>query len=270
MMGVSLRRVAVGALMTRARVAAGMTTRGAAARVGMLVASLNRSENGKRLLTDAEVGALLTVYRADRATCARVARVLDESASPWWSMGNPADHTAVLAHLDQRAEHTLHLAAAVIPVPWRTPAYTRELHSQHLHLLPGALESVRERAAAVGSDGGSQTVVINEAVLADPVESSAVLAEQLRALLSAIGERQLTVRVAVTACPVPFATGLALFTLSGAVFAHCHDQYFSTLFDDPEHLDRIQDQIAGVLSTAHNPIASTHLIDHWAKSHADT
>lgn len=167
-----------------------LTTREAAARVGVSSASLNRSELGTRMPPLEEVAALLVVYGVtglDRERVLGLARAANPSG--WWETGGNAlpKQLPTLITFESQATRITHFQPLTVPGLLQTHGYMRAV------MQNGGIPDA-DAEARVAARAGRQTVltrrqppgylaIIDEAALRRPFGGRTVMAEQLRRII---------------------------------------------------------------------------------------
>lgn len=190
-----------------AREAAGLTLRELGNRLGWSESKVSRLETARRGLKVEPVTAILDtlgVTGIDRDRLLKMTREIHEPA--WWELGRhlPAQLTALI-DAEQRATRITSVALNTIPGLLQTRPYTREI------MQAGGVDaqdiddhvSIRQVRQGVLSkvDPAELWSFIDETALLRPVGGPRVMAEQLRRVLAASEEPNVTVQV------LPLAVG---------------------------------------------------------------
>ncbi|MGW5647173.1 helix-turn-helix domain-containing protein [Saccharopolyspora sp. NPDC003752] len=169
--------------------------------LGWSEAKVSRVENAKQGITESDVSAILAVLRvtgADRERLLKMARDIHEPA--WWELGRelPQQLTALI-DAEQRAKTITDVTLNVLPGLLQTRAYTRTVME-----ASGVPEdriddhvSIRQVRQGILSkrDPVELRCFIDETALARPIGGAKVMADQLRKVISACEEPNVTVRV---------------------------------------------------------------------------
>lgn len=177
---------------------AGVSLEKAAALVGWSLATMSRTENGKRHITSEDVASLLTVYQipvAEREPLIEAAKTTPQAG--WWSRPLPGVEAdvGVLASYEATANVMTSWAAGLVPGLLQTYAYA--VGFMRLDGVPQQdtemrwIARLRRQQVLPHID---YTAFIHETVLHTPFGGRAALSEQLRHLYDA-PSRGLGVRV---------------------------------------------------------------------------
>ncbi|OLR95107.1 hypothetical protein BJP25_08570 [Actinokineospora bangkokensis] len=257
--------------MVELRVRAGLTTRGAARRLGISSASLNRTENAKREASAEELGGMLAVYRAGEADRKLVLDLAGARPAPGW-LGLAPDPPP-LARFEATALSIVDFAPHAVPGLLQTAAYTRAVHTHGGDLGVALDERVRAQARrqAVLSrlSAPHYAAFLDEAVLRRPVGGSAAMAEQIRWLVSRARQPGTTVRV------VPFRHGgyrnPGRFSLmrfrEAAPVVYVEHEGSSGFLDGAADVERFGAIAASIAAAALDGLDSVNLMNRIASDH---
>jgi len=225
----------------------GLSTREAAARVGVSSATINRIENAGRAVDPTEVSALLVVYGVagnERVRIMELAREV-EQRSRWMDSGSeyqgaPRQLTALISFEAEATAITV-MNLLILPGMLQTPEYARAVLA--CHDTPE-----REAEQRIVVRVGRQVVLtrarpprfvafIDEAALRRPIGGFRVMADQLRHILRMTERPNVDVRV------IPFEKGghwgvISSFMLlefaKSSPIVHLEHLRSSALLDEPE------------------------------------
>ncbi|MCG8915131.1 helix-turn-helix domain-containing protein [Actinokineospora sp. PR83] len=273
--GVRIWHRVLGMTLTRCRHDRGLTTRQAAARLGMSPATLNRSENATRPFDPVEVGAALATYQPSRAERARVpALAQGPRTSGWWAVGGiPQVHEDAVMALEDTARSVIEFSATEIRVVAQIPHYTRALCWNRRGEEQAALaRACRRHRTLLNPTQPDRTIVLDEALLRRPVGGPTAMAQQLRHLLALTRGRSITVRV------IPVKEGgyrcpgnCAIYRIiDKPTVAHLWSHAASGLLDDPSDTRPIEGSMTDLLSIAVTPNDSLDLLNRLAADHERT
>ncbi|MCG8918790.1 helix-turn-helix domain-containing protein [Actinokineospora sp. PR83] len=268
---VSIRQRMLGTALARLRDEAGLTTRVAAVKLGTSSATVNRSENGRRPVSRSEVGAAMAVYQPNDDDRSCVLGMLDDQVGNGWWAPVRADrtHRMAVALLEHRSR-AVEFAPTVLPALLRIPPYTRALYRHPAEDAAKELAGVSARQRGTSHLGRPlYTAILDEAVLRRPVGGPAVMAMQLRWLLSLLKDRRVVIHV------VPFRRGAyrptGAFTLymptTARPVVHTHTHFTSGFLDDQAALDAFESAVSELIGLACDPHESADLITRAANAH---
>jgi transcriptional regulator with XRE-family HTH domain len=178
---------ALGTELAALRMRANLTTRQAAARIGISSATLNRIENAKRSASVADVSAMLAIYGVVGRERKRILALVEAVTAPGWL---ETDHQLkellpALANFESQASTIYHFAPANIPGLLQSQAYAQAIINDVMaDNVPKLLADRLERQKVLTKHGAPDYLaVLDEAALRRPVGGSHVMAEQIRQLI---------------------------------------------------------------------------------------
>ena len=255
--------------LTDLRVKAGLTTREAAKLIGTSPSSLNRLENGGKVIAAEDVSALLVAYGVTGVKRGELLGLARESdIQGWWETGGslPRQATALIT-FEAQAARIVDASMLLVPGLLQTAEYARAVMT-----ATGVTGS--EMEAMVSARLGRQAVlskprppaylaIIDEAVLRRPMGGAGVMAAQLRRIVEATRKPHLDVRV------LPFArgghTGLdgAYVLLEFAAerpIVHLEHKRSGLFMDEPDDVSPFQTATDTLVATALGPADSTEFL----------
>jgi transcriptional regulator with XRE-family HTH domain len=188
----------LGAELRDLRNQAGMTVRGLANELGIAQGTVSRYERGERtpeVSYVARVAGVLGVTGAKYDELIEFAGTASEPNLVADSRSGMHSHLVELSEYDRAATHITHVAPLVIPGPFQTRAYMREMMST----VPADERDVRiemrmARREALRSER-QFVVLLAERVLRETMGSDAVMLEQLQHLTDLASWSNITIRV---------------------------------------------------------------------------
>ncbi|MEO3977494.1 helix-turn-helix transcriptional regulator [Streptomyces sp. CAU 1734] len=212
--GPEVRRRRLGGELRRLRLAARLTSRGAAELAGWHQSKVSRIETGHSGVRAADVRLLLDLYDVTdpglRALLEALAGAADTTGGGWWHAYRgllPPEYRDFIG-LEAQASAARTLETSVVPGLLQTPEYARAVTLATLEDLPAetvrALVEVRIARQRVLSRPGNPlrlSVILDEAVLRREVGGPRVMREQLRALTVAADLPRVRIQV------MPFSAG---------------------------------------------------------------
>lgn len=262
----------LGAELRDLRKQAKMTVRDLGAELGLAQGTVSRYERGERTPEIAYVARLLGVLgvTGDRYDeLIEFAKTASEPNLVADSRSGMHSHLIELSEYDRAATRTTHVAPLVVPGPFQTRAYAREM----MITVPADQRDVRiemrmARREALHSDRDF-VALLSERVLRETMGSDAVMLEQVRHLLSLAERPNVAIRV------IP--TSLAAWTLAhnGAFVLYEFDKAAPTihlehyrgpvfLYDASDVAD-YQEALDTLTTTAMSPDESVGLMADVAK-----
>ncbi|MGP4021354.1 helix-turn-helix domain-containing protein [Saccharopolyspora sp. 5N708] len=242
--------------------------------LGWSEAKVSRVENAKQGITESDVSAILAVLRVtgtDRERLLKMAREIDQPA--WWELGRelPQQLTALI-DAEQRATRITHVALNMIPGLLQTRAYTRQIMEAGGLPLDELEDHVSIRQVRQGiltrRDPVALDSYIDETALLRPVGGPRVMAEQLRQVVSASEEPNVTIRV------LPLELG-AHACLSGTFViyefvksrpvVYLEGRSSGAFIDAPEDVGLFWDALKHLETQASNSPASQEILDKYVK-----
>ncbi|SDH89465.1 Helix-turn-helix domain-containing protein [Actinokineospora alba] len=202
---VPARARALAAELKVLRERSGLTTRAAAKRLGTSIASLNRSETGRRMASVADVSALLAIYGVTGPERKRIMAMAEEAAtSGWWGQSRAALLDAFI-HFEAQAESIITFSSTLVPGLVQTSDYARTVMRVGLLDEADAERRVRRRMERqkilFRPVRPTLRVFLDEAVLRRPFGGSQAMAAQIRWLIDLAKEPNCAIRV------IPFRHG---------------------------------------------------------------
>ncbi|WP_205660384.1 helix-turn-helix domain-containing protein [Amycolatopsis antarctica] len=187
--------------LTELRVKAGLTTREAAKLIGTSPSSLNRLENGGKVIAAEDVSALLVAYGVTGVKRGELLGLARESdVQGWWETGGslPRQATALIT-FEAQATRIVNASMLLVPGLLQTAEYTRAV-------MTATGVTGAEMESMVSARLGRQAVlskprppaylaIIDEAVLRRPMGGAEVMAAQLRHIVEAARRPHIDVRV---------------------------------------------------------------------------
>ncbi|MEU6510543.1 Scr1 family TA system antitoxin-like transcriptional regulator [Streptomyces sp. NPDC046942] len=211
----SVYRRQLAARLKELRDATGLTLTEVADQLEVNQGSLSRIENGERGTTPVLVRALLDLYGVDdenrRADVLDLVRADKEQQKPWWrkysTVLTPTRYDGYLA-LEAGATHLANYQPMLVPGLLQTEDYARAVISQmRKDLSPPQVESLvrvrmeRQNSRLCGEAPARLWAILDEAVLRRTVGSVEVMRDQMRTLVEASEQPNVTVQL------LPFSLG---------------------------------------------------------------
>jgi transcriptional regulator with XRE-family HTH domain len=197
----------VGVQLAGIREDVGLAQEQAARAVGFSPAKLSRIEAGKgrRPPTEADVRALLELYKADDYEAQVLLKLLQQAGEPgWWQRYDKRlmpEWFDRLVGLQEAAAAIRTFEIQYVPGLLQTPAYTRAVVERGLPTAPaGEVQRrvelrMRRRELLHRADAPQLWAVIDESVLLRVLGSRAVMREQLQHLVEMAGLPHVTVQI---------------------------------------------------------------------------
>lgn len=193
--------------LTELRTRAGLNTREAAKLIGTSPSSLNRLENGGKVISAEDVSALLVAYGVTGAKRQELLGLARESeVRGWWETGAMLPrHLPALITFEAQATRIVDASMLLVPGLLQTAEYVRAV-------MTAAGVTGAEMESRVAARLGRQAVlskpcppaylaIIDEAVLRRPMGGAEAMAAQLRHIIEVARKPHVDVRV------LPFASG---------------------------------------------------------------
>lgn len=261
--------------LTKLREAAGLTTRQAATRLGLSIATLNRTENAKRTPTVADVSAMLAIYGVIGAERKRIMAMVEEVNSDGW-----IELSAHFAHLlkaltdfESQAISIVNFAPSILPGLLQTPAFARAITS-----LGPASAQVHEAMVAARMDrqkvlhqlvGRRYTAILDEATLRRSYGGSAAMVDQIHWLIDRAKMPNIAIHV------IPFRHGgyhnpghySLLEFAKEPTMVYVEHQGASGFLDQPADASLFQGYTATLLKTALGSADSVNFLARMAADH---
>lgn len=260
--------------LTRLREQAGLTTRQAAARAGISIATVNRTENAKRIPSVADVATLLAIYGVVGAERKRILAMVEEVNAPGWMETSPrlTHLLKALTDFESEAASIVNFAPSIVPGLLQTPGYARAIMAASWLPESGqpALVAARmdRQKVLTKLSPPTYTAYLDEAVLRRPHGGTPVMAEQIRWLMDRAKLPNLCIRV------IPFRHGgyhnpghfsmLAFARTSSMVYVE-HDGA-SGFLDQPEDIELFHNLAARLTKVA---LGSADSVNFLARMAAD-
>ncbi|CRK55671.1 hypothetical protein [Alloactinosynnema sp. L-07] len=190
-----------------ARTRAAKTGRQVCAAAGMSLASLSRTENGKRAPSLVNVAALLAIYGVTGDERDDILDLAAKVHEPHWlETGDQLPRLLpALAGFEAEAKLIVHFAPFMVPGLLQTPAYMRSMavHANADDLVvQERIEARLKRQEILGKIVAPQYVaLLDEAALRRPFGGSEVMVQQLHWLIGRAQQPNITIRV------IPFRHG---------------------------------------------------------------
>jgi transcriptional regulator with XRE-family HTH domain len=201
------RMRALASELTRLREQAGLTTRQAAIKLGTSIATLNRTENAKRIPALADVATMLAIYGVTGAERSRILTMVEEMSSSGWMETSPRFTHLLAALIDFESEATsiVNFGPSIVPGLLQTPGYARALTETGRLDKPkrDALISARmdRQKVLVKRVAPQYAAFLDEASLRRPYGGQEVMASQIRWLMDRAKLPNVEIRV------IPFRHG---------------------------------------------------------------
>lgn len=261
-----------------ARKEAGLSMRLVGQQLDWSEAKVSRVENAKQGVTEADVSAILAVLRVtgcDRERLLKLAREIDQPA--WWELGRdlPEQLTALI-DAERRATHITDVTLNLIPGLLQTRSYTRAVMEASGVEPQDAddMVSIRQVRQGILSSHDPTTLrcFIDEAALSRPIGGPRVMVEQLRHILPASEEQNVSVQV------LPLALGAhaglaGTFVLLDFVKAkpvvYLEARSSGAFLDEPDDVALFQDAVEKLTKVAADPAESGKMMDEYLKQYAD-
>ncbi|WP_433870276.1 helix-turn-helix domain-containing protein [Saccharopolyspora sp. CA-218241] len=259
-----------------ARQATGMTMRQLGDALGWSEAKISRLETAQRGIKEASVVAILDALEIEgeaRNRLLKMAREIDQPA--WWELGQDLHHqTIAFIDAEQRAVRITEVALSLIPGLLQTRAYSRAVMESAGVDQDEASDLVSIRQVRQGVLGKREPAhlrcFIDEAALFRPVGGHRVMAEQLRALISASADAQISVRV------IPLARGahaglggtFVLFEFVKArPVAYVEARSSGAFLDQEEDVALFFDAVERIVDVSAPEAESVALLERYAELH---
>ncbi|MGH2667549.1 helix-turn-helix domain-containing protein [Actinokineospora sp.] len=200
------RMRALGNELTTMRERAGLTTRQAAARLGVSIATLNRTENARRVATVAEVSAMLAIYGVIGPDRKRTMGLVEDLDAPHWlAVRFPVDRPA-LPIFEDAALSIVNFAPSYVPGLLQTRGYARRVLSfgdaSEDEVTVRLDQRIKRQSVLTKLAAPAYTAIIDEAVLRRSCGSPELMVEQLRWLMDMAKLPNISIHV------IPFRHGL--------------------------------------------------------------
>lgn len=262
---------ALGAQLADLRAQANLTLREVAERLDWSAPTLSRIENGMRDSTPEEIAALLVVYKVTGARngyLVNLARTIDQPG--WWATSSTglAGQLVALCAFEAEATTFTEFRMNVIPGILQTEAYTRALMEamgvpDH---LAEDMVSVRLRRQEIlkRSDPPKLHAIIDQPVVYRPLGGPAVMAEQIRHLITQSARPGITVQVLREAGHEALdGSYITLeFPPPAKPIVHLEHLRSSMFLDEDEDIQVFQDTTATIAEKALDPAATREYLAH--------
>ncbi|MFI6662969.1 helix-turn-helix domain-containing protein [Streptomyces sp. NPDC050523] len=211
----SVYRRQLAARLKELRGATGLTLTEVATQLELNQSSLSRIENGERGTTLILTRALLDLYGVtdedQRADVLDLVRADKEQQKPWWrkysTVLTPTRYDGYLA-LEAGATHLANYQPMLVPGLLQTEDYARTVITQMRNdLSPPQIEALvrvrmeRQKSRLGGEAPAELWAILDEAVLRRSIGSAQVMCDQIRKLMEASEQPNITVQV------LPFTLG---------------------------------------------------------------
>lgn len=261
-----------------ARKEAGLSMRLVGQQLDWSEAKVSRVENAKQGVTEADVSAILAVLRVtgcDRERLLKLAREIDQPA--WWELGRDLpEQLSALIDAERRATHITDVTLNLIPGLLQTRSYTRAVMEASGVGPQDAddMVSIRQVRQGILSNHDPTTLrcFIDETALLRPIGGPRVMVEQLRQILSASEEQNVSVQV------LPLALG-AHAGLAGTFFlldfvkakpvVYLEARSSGAFLDEPDDVALFQDAVERVTKVAADPTESGKMMGDYLKQYED-
>jgi len=203
----TLLKMLVGVQLTGIREDAGLAQEQAARAVGFSPAKLSRIEAGKgrRPPTEADVRALLDLYKADEYETSVLLQLLRRAGEPgWWQRFDKRlmpEWFDRLVGLQEAALAIRTFEIQYVPGLLQTPAYTRAVVERGLPCAPAREVErrvelrMRRRELLQRTDAPQLWAIVDESVLLRVLGSGEVMREQLEHLIAMARQPHVTVQI---------------------------------------------------------------------------
>jgi len=261
------------------RTAAGLNTREAAKLVGMSASTLNRLENGGKIIEPEHVSALCVAYGVTGAERERLLSLSREPHMPgWWETSGEAipGQLSALVRFESEATRIVHAAMLLIPGLLQTAEYCRAIMT-----AAGVVGSTRE--ARVATRLGRQAIlskpkppsylaILDEATLRRPHGTRPMMAAQVRHIIDLAAKPHIDVRV------IPFATGIhtgldgsyiVLEFAKGRSIVYLEHKRSSLFLDQPDDVAPFQAATDTLAATALGPQDSVEFLRSVAADYGE-
>lgn len=260
--------------LTRLREQAGLTTRQAAARAGISIATVNRTENAKRIPSVADVATLLAIYGVVGAERKRILAMVEEVNAPGWMETSPrlTHLLKALTDFESEAASIVNFAPSIVPGLLQTRAYATAIMATGRATATAQqalVEARMDRQRILTKLAPPQyTAILDEAVFRRAYGGCPVMADQIRWLADRAKLPNISVRV------IPFKHGgylnpghfsmLAFSRTPTMVFVEHHGS--SGFLDEPEDILMFQDVAARLIEVS---LGSADSVNFLARMAAD-
>ncbi|MBL7493725.1 helix-turn-helix domain-containing protein [Frankia sp. AgB1.9] len=278
--GPSVRSRGLGAELRDLRTALGLTSRAVAEQLGWSPSTLSRLESGQRGISPEDIAALLVVYKITGVERDRLLDRAREADQPgWWEATWPGQTglpkaLVGLIGFESQATRIVDVAMVLVPGLLQTAEYSRAVMVGG-GLAPQAVEArvaarLGRQAILSRPDPPELHVLLDEAALRRPVGGPAVMATQLRHVLTAAQRPSITVQV------LPFEFGAhegagGSFVLlefdKGRAIVHLEHAAGSMFQDEPEDVAPFVEIRDALTARALNPAQSTDVLVEVAEEH---
>ncbi|MBC6449718.1 helix-turn-helix domain-containing protein [Actinokineospora sp. HBU206404] len=271
---VPARARALAAELKVLRERSGLTTRAAAKRLGTSIASLNRSETGRRMASVADVSALLAIYGVTGPERKRIMSLTEnDEQSGWWGLGVRAHLLEALIHFESQAESFIHYSSILVPGFLQTADYARAV----IGAGPFDAEEVERRVAhrlerqkvLFKPVRPRYRLILDEAVLRRPIGGSAAMATQIRWLIDMANQPNITIHV------IPFRHGYYELSSSFSILefptlpslVYVENGNASGFPDAPVDTDRYVETVGRLMRVALDSFDSVEFLARMAADH---
>ncbi|MDT7723514.1 MAG: hypothetical protein QOI21_90 [Actinomycetota bacterium] len=230
--------------LVKLRGEAGLNTRSAAKLAGMSASTLNRLENGGKVIEPEDVSALLVAYGVTGPERDRLLNLSREPHLPgWWETGGTPLPQQLPAFIRFESEATRIVHASMLRVPglMQTAEYIRAVMSSGEVTEPETETMVATRlgrqAILSRPKPPGYLVIIDEAALRRPVGGPEVMAAQIRHIIELAGRPHIELRI------LPFSAGphtgldgtyVLLEFFKARTIVHLEHKRSSLFLDEPQ------------------------------------
>ncbi|WP_410589503.1 helix-turn-helix domain-containing protein [Amycolatopsis sp. lyj-23] len=196
------RARALGFGMKRARQARNLKVRELGRLIDVPPQNISSWESGKRVPKIDELATILGVLRVEPAERARLLNLARYANDPNWLIQSVLDGPTLLTtyiDYERSATSMVDWSPGLVPGMLQTPSYTRAIFAKTTHPASHVEHAVRVRFARrerlTGRNPLQCQILLSEAVLRQNIGGPAVMAEQLRHLLSAMRLRTVSLQI---------------------------------------------------------------------------
>jgi len=252
--------------LVKLRGEAGLNTRSAAKLVGMSASTLNRLENGGKVIEPEDVSALLVAYGVTGPDRDRLLNLSREPHLPgWWeTSGTPLpQQLPALIRFESEATRIVHASMLRIPGLMQTPEYIREVMSSTAMTGPETEAKVAARLGRQAILSKPQSpqylAILDEAALRRPFGSAELMASQIRHIIELAGKPHVQILV------LPFSVGqhtgldgtyILLDFPKARTIVHLEHKKSSLFLDEPKDVAPFQEATDTLVQAALGPADS--------------
>jgi transcriptional regulator with XRE-family HTH domain len=252
--------------LVKLRGEAGLNTRSAAKLVGMSASTLNRLENGGKVIEPEDVSALLVAYGVTGPDRDRLLNLSREPHLPgWWETSGTQlpQQLPALIRFESEATRIIDASMLLIPGLLQTPEYIRAVMSSGrvtgLEMEARVATRLGRQALLSKPQPPEYIAIIDEAVLRRPVGGPVVMAAQIHRITELAGGSHIEVRV------IPFSRGshdglngsyLVLEFARARAIVHLEHKRSSMFLDEPGDVAPFHETTDTLLGAALGPADS--------------